>query len=261
MKTTLENVKPVCNDLADDNSKMKIEVAAPIKRPCIRIDLSKCRKPAPVAETPAAPVCGAGETDCTGPDEHKEISSRYNAQHITRKDEPGKFSLMIRSPQQVAQGRRTIKCQVYRTFATADGRELFLAHWKEQQDAKRAAKDAKTQAKRDAVAAFVNPYKTGDIFYSNWGYEQTNVEFFKVLEARHRSLKIVRIGEELKTDGAQAMSGEKSPLPEMERGAPVWVTIQFHTYEGKTSHSVPSPIHGGLYLLGERKSVGCSWYA
>ncbi len=29
-----------------------------------------------------------------------------------------------------------------------------------------------------------NPVKVGDIFYTSWGYDQTNVEFFQVLEVK-----------------------------------------------------------------------------
>ena len=40
-----------------------------------------------------------------------------------------------------------------------------------------------------------NPVKVNDIFYSSWGYDQTNIDFYMVVEVLKSSVKVVSIGE------------------------------------------------------------------
>ena len=37
--------------------------------------------------------------------------------------------------------------------------------------------------------------KVGDIFYTSWGYDQTNVEFFKVVRATEKSIWVQETGQ------------------------------------------------------------------
>lgn len=51
----------------------------------------------------------------------------------------------------------------------------------------KADKAAFDRAAFDAV-------KVGDVFYSSWGYDQTNVDFYKVVAKTKARIKVVRIG-------------------------------------------------------------------
>ncbi len=42
----------------------------------------------------------------------------------------------------------------------------------------------------------LNPVKVNDIFYSSWGYDQTNIDFYMVVEVLNASVKVVSIGED-----------------------------------------------------------------
>ena len=52
--------------------------------------------------------------------------------------------------------------------------------------------------------------KVGDVLYSSWGYEQTNVDFYKVisLSPSGKSAKIVRIGQKIVDDGTAGFMTE-----------------------------------------------------
>lgn len=39
----------------------------------------------------------------------------------------------------------------------------------------------------------MNPFKVGDILYSSWGYDQTNIDFFQVVKATDKSVWIREI--------------------------------------------------------------------
>lgn len=69
-----------------------------------------------------------------------------------------------------------------------------------------AAERAKTPAERAAEAAAekarhaeldraaFDAVKVGDVFYSSWGYDQTNVDFYKVVAKTKARIKVVAIG-------------------------------------------------------------------
>lgn len=39
----------------------------------------------------------------------------------------------------------------------------------------------------------IDGYKAGDIFYTNWGYEQTNIEFYQVRPAMQKTRNLYRL--------------------------------------------------------------------
>lgn len=51
-------------------------------------------------------------------------------------------------------------------------------------------KERRAQAK----AKFQNPYKVGDILHHSWGYDQTNCDFYQVVEVKKASVVLRKIG-------------------------------------------------------------------
>ncbi len=50
------------------------------------------------------------------------------------------------------------------------------------------------ERKRQARAQFQNPYKVGDILHHSWGYDQTNCDFYQVVEVKKASVVLRKIG-------------------------------------------------------------------
>ncbi len=70
-----------------------------------------------------------------------------------------------------------------------------VAHYRYQTEDRRSASIAEMFERRQAhgnlmaeraakAKAFVHDCKVGDIYHTSWGYDQTNVEFFEVIEVR-----------------------------------------------------------------------------
>lgn len=61
----------------------------------------------------------------------------------------------------------------------------------------------------DKKKAFINPLKVGDIVYSSWGWEQTNVTFYQIVESIGRiTVKVRRIAGKVVDQGNNGfMSG------------------------------------------------------
>ena len=63
-----------------------------------------------------------------------------------------------------------------------------------------------------------NPAKVDDILAYSWGYDQTNVDWFKVTRVTSASVELTPIGKQYTETGF--MSGETTPDPETVTGHP-----------------------------------------
>jgi hypothetical protein len=83
------------------------------------------------------------------------------------------------------------------------------AEWK-------AKKKAVDKADKEKAA---KDMKVGDIYYTSWGYDQTNVDFYKILEVKKGSAVIVKVGSRTVSDNGP--STMVVPSPENETGKPM----------------------------------------
>ena len=89
----------------------------------------------------------------------------------------------------------------------------------------------------------------GDIFVCSWGYDQTNIDYYKVLEVKNKSVVISAIGQDRTYTGP--MQGECTPCPNVVVGEPITkriiscgdnVSLKMTSYSwaypwsGKTNH-------------------------
>jgi len=96
--------------------------------------------------------------------------------------------------------------------------------------------------------------KINDIFVNTWGYEQTNVDFYKVVGLTKKSVKIQQLKQ--KTTETGFMCGNTFPLNEFEDDKVLTKRIQYDS-EGKVFVRMPY----GWCDLWEGKPESCSWYA
>lgn len=85
-----------------------------------------------------------------------------------------------------------------------------------------ASEKRKADRLADKRAAMAKPHgvKVGDVFSASWGYDQTNVDYYEVVElVGKRGVKIREIGSESVSVGD--MQGECVPLPGSFKSEPV----------------------------------------
>ncbi len=76
--------------------------------------------------------------------------------------------------------------------------------------------------------------KAGDILYDTWGYEQTNVNFYKVTRVLSAcKVELVEVGKTI-TRNDSAMSGECVPNPAAKLGGAIQKMIAQDSYEKRT---------------------------
>lgn len=71
-----------------------------------------------------------------------------------------------------------------------------------------------------------NEYQEGKILQSSWGYEQTNVDFYKIVKRTAKSVLLQEIGK-IKTESGN-MSGEAVPDISIEIGKPFRRKLLIH---------------------------------
>lgn len=94
----------------------------------------------------------------------------------------GKFWLTVRKP-------KAFGYDVNYTFRTEEREKEYLAEWKANREARKTA----TAQRRKEEAAYIPSSTVGTIFSSSWGYDQTNVDFYMIIEMKDKTAKAVRI--------------------------------------------------------------------
>jgi hypothetical protein len=121
----------------------------------------------------------------------------------------------------------------YHSFRTEQARRQFVLAFL---DGVRAAQGRKA-ARRQQRAAWTNPLKGGEILYTSWGYDQTNVEFYAVTRVSGRRVWVREICADFEPTGF--MSGRTWPL----------MPIEFKPGAPETMHTAqPSGSESGVYV-------------
>jgi hypothetical protein len=99
-------------------------------------------------------------------------------------------------------------------------------------------KSLKQQKRKDMV----NPYKVGDLLYSSWGYDQTNVDFYQVTKVGDKSVWVKPIAGESVPNTSGHDSVNVRPLKDKFAGEEIYKPLVVTTYSEK-------PHIGGRYPL------------
>lgn len=109
--------------------------------------------------------------------------------------------------------------------------EAYLEQWMIQVEKRITEREQLKLRVREIRSNMVNPYQVGDIFYTSWGYEQTNVNFFQVVEVGKKSVMIREINSEANESGY--MSGTKTAVKDSFCGEAFKKNLQVSRYNGE----------------------------
>jgi hypothetical protein len=165
-----------------------------------------------------------------------QIPTRYapkGSTRVTIKDLPGVEIYLYEAPSRVDgiplygaiayQGKRS-KPDFHYTWGAAGQKDAFQrreAHIREWLDVIQERRDRKAKEKAEREE-WTHDLKVGEILYGSWGYDQTNVEYFEVVEVRGKSVIIRELEQTSISDGtAHSMSDYRMPKPGCYQGAPM----------------------------------------
>lgn len=70
--------------------------------------------------------------------------------------------------------------------------------------------------------SFVNPAKVGDILYASWGYDQTNIDFYKVVDVKGKKVTVTKIAsKQTDQNTGNSMAAYVIPIADAECGEPI----------------------------------------
>lgn len=108
-------------------------------------------------------------------------------------------------------------------------------------------------AKKEAVAG--HTFKVGDCLYQSWGYDQTNIDFFEVVEVLPRSVKIRPISQIMVKDSEGFMCENVKPDKGNYTGEAVTRPVKAYiaSNTGQAYYHVSNGRHSlSLYTYGDR---------
>jgi hypothetical protein len=92
-------------------------------------------------------------------------------------------------------------------FNSSESRDKFLTHWLAGQRATLERKVQRLAERKNAVHDLVE----GDIVYSCWGYEQTNIDFYQVVRVvSPKTVQVRQVAQQTEETGF--MSGKTTPI-------------------------------------------------
>lgn len=135
-------------------------------------------------------------------------SASLNAVKDTSPDVPGseiyRYTKEGGTPVALVFGGKRSKPDFWFRFPTEEAREKRIAEWVEDQKSR-----AEYAAKRRASANAGHTLKVGDVLHASWGYDQTNANFYQVVEVPSKCFVIAReIGSEI---GSEIVDGSGGP--------------------------------------------------
>lgn len=95
----------------------------------------------------------------------------------------------------------------YKTEAERDASAVKRGEWLERYENDKSERRAGAKGNKEIAVAGV---KVGDIFYTSWGYDQTNVDFYQVVKISGLKIQVREIWGEERVTGF--MCGEATPV-------------------------------------------------
>ena len=89
---------------------------------------------------------------------------------------------------------------------------------------------------------FRRSLRVGDILYSSWGWEQTNIDFYQVIAIRGSAVDLRQLDQRTTEDGY--MCGTTVPLPDVfkHKCVHLCVHVPFQTYRTGSVSAVHPPL-------------------
>jgi hypothetical protein len=102
------------------------------------------------------------------------------------------------------------------------------------------------------------PLNKGDVLYSSWGYDQTNIDFYEVKEVKPSGkMVVIQKMADSSTPEKGFMTAEKMPVFGKNEGDPMLKKVGVN-WDGKPSIKIESYAYAQLW---DGKPKSYSWYA
>ena len=147
-------------------------------------------------------------------------------------------------------------------FRSIERRDEFCKEWIERVEANINSENEKKARKKEARVNMNHNFELGSILYDSWGYDQTNIDFYQVVEIKPKSIKIREISGSY-VEGTQGfMCSNVKPISNSFESEPILKKINVSiNYNGHISYYIKSKHGAFCHYKESEKGVYSSWYA
>lgn len=148
-------------------------------------------------------------------------------------------------------------------FANAEKMEAYLTNWvRNVTDNIQHKRDVKAKVKDLSKSLNASEhFKVGDYVVNTWGYGQTNVDFYKVIEILPKSIRVRQVYNKTVEGSEGYMSCNVVPSEEvMENKAPRLLKLKISYYNSNPEVAICNPESYYYFRKWSGKEQYCSWY-
>ena len=147
------------------------------------------------------------------------------------------------------QGRAQKPAFNYR-FNSSERMYEFIQGWVEKMENIVQLKEERKEKAKADKKEMADKVKVGSFFYSSWGYDQTNVNFYKVIEKKGVTVKLVEVAPVVVSSGysdsvipSNEIIGEPMTKRLNQYGVKISYVQTGRLYDGKPKHRTNSYYH------------------
>lgn len=116
--------------------------------------------------------------------------------------------------------------------------------------------------KKEAQKNMKHNYEVGNVLYNSWGYDQTNIDFYQIVEVKEKSIKIQPIHSLRVPNSEGFMCCNVKPAVNDFKGEPILKKVIVSVgYNGNVSHYIKASNGCFCNYANGESGVYSSWYA
>jgi hypothetical protein len=190
----------------------------------------------------------------------KNLIEKYDSlgYHLSVKEEPIFIGYCVKK---VYKARFPKPLFNYR-FRSAERMYEFCMEWIEKVERNINAEKARKEQKKIAQQNMKHNFKVGQVLYNSWGYDQTNISFYQVIESKQKSIVLRKIASSSVAGTEGFMCVNVKPIENAFVGEPILKRVVVSVgYSGNVSYHI-SAEHGCFCeYKASQEGVYSSWYA
>lgn len=154
------------------------------------------------------------------------------------------------------------KPEFHYRFKNEENMIAFCETYIQNIEKRQAQKELMKQKKKEALSEFNHGFYVGQILYSSWGYDQTNLSYYQIIGFKRKSVILNKIAKKEVSQTSWA-SGMYEPAKDAFLGQPfIKRIVPSVGYSGQISYHISmGDVVGRLFEVKEGQQNYCSWYA
>lgn len=190
----------------------------------------------------------------------KQLIERFEKQNLSL--EISENPLVKAKATKIVSKAKFPKPEFYYRFKNYENMISFCDEYISNVEKRQAEKDRIKDQKKKAVSDFNHNFYNGQILYSSWGYEQTNLSYYQIVGFKGKSVILRKIVKKEISQTSWA-SGMYEPVKNGFKGEPfVKRIVPSVGYNGQISYHISmGDCVGRLMEYKEGQQNYCSWYA